>query len=320
LGVIVIVFMLVRVIPGDPAGLIFSPGSIVSPEALARIRHEMGLDMPIWRQFLDYLGRALQGNLGTSYQTNTPVLEQILRAAPTTVELTVGAMIVAILLGVTAGVVSAVKQYSPLDYGTIFVASIGMSAPVFWMGLVLIVLFAVGLGWLPASGRVDSRAQFVTVTQFYLFESLIRGDWTVLSDSVRHLILPSIALGFNLAAMIARMTRSCMLDVIKQDYVTTARAKGLAERVILLRHTLRNALLPIVTILGLQLGYLLSGAVFTETVFNLPGLGTLLVRSIFSRDYPTVQGVVLFISVVFVLLNLLVDLLYAHLDPRVRYA
>lgn len=300
-GVTVVIFVLMRVVPGDPAGLLFTPGQSATPEALAAIRREMGLDKPIWQQYAVYVGRALQGNLGRSYQSNTLVAAQVAKAAPATAELTAGAILVTIVIGLGAGLVSAVRQRSVLDYGTVIVASLGMSAPVFWTGLILILVFAVRLRWLPPAGQFDAR------------------NPGGLPDALRHLVLPSLALGFNGAALLARITRSAMLEVISRDFTITARAKGLTERVVLFRHAFRNALIPVVTVIGLQVGYLLSGAVLTEAVFNWPGLGTLLVTAIASRDYPIVQGVVLFISVAFVLVNLLVDLLYAWLDPRVRY-
>lgn len=300
-GVTLVIFVMLRVIPGDPAGLLFTPGRSTTPEMLAAIRHEMGLDRPIWVQYLVYVGRALHGDLGRSYQSNTDVLQQILKAAPATVELTLGAITVAVLVGVTAGVLSAIRQGSILDYGTVLLASLGMAAPVFWTGLIFILLFAVTLNWLPPAGRFNAR------------------EPGGVADALRHLVLPSLALGLNGAALLARITRSCMLDIMTKDYLMTARAKGLVERVVLLRHGFRNALLPVITVIGLQVGYLLSGAVLTEAVFAWPGLGTLLVTAIFARDYPIVQGVALFISVSFVLINLLVDLAYAWLDPRVRY-
>jgi ABC-type dipeptide/oligopeptide/nickel transport system permease component len=229
------------------------------------------------------------------------VTQLVLNAAPATLELTAGALVVAVSIGLIAGVVAALRQYGVLDYGTVLFSSLGMSAPVFWTGLVLILIFAIELGWLPAAGRLNARSP---------------GG---LPDLLHHLVLPSLALGFNGAALLTRITRSSMLEIISKDYVVTARAKGLGERAVLLRHSFRNALLPIVTVIGLQVGYLLSGAVLTETVFNWPGIGTLLVNAISSRDYPVVQGVVLFISVTFVVVNLLVDLAYAWIDPRVRY-
>lgn len=301
LGVSVIVFVLLRAIPGDPAGLMFTPGQANSVEMQQAIRHEMGLDQPLWKQYTLFLGDLAHGDLGHSYQSKADVRELVLGAAPATLQLTAGALFVSLTLGLSAGILSAIRQYSILDYGTVLLASLGMAAPVFWVGLVLILVFSIELQWLPAAGRYNLRNP---------------GGFP---DLLRHLILPSLALGLNGAALIARITRSSMLDVIGNEYVTTARAKGLGERAVMLHHSLRNALLPIVTIIGLQLGYLLGGAVLTETVFNWPGIGTLLVSAISSRDYPIVQGVVLFISVLFVAINIFVDILYAWLDPRVRY-
>jgi ABC-type dipeptide/oligopeptide/nickel transport system permease component len=301
LGVSLVIFVLLRVIPGDPVGLLFTPGQSVTPEIKAEIRRDLGLDEPFWRQYVIYLGQAVRGDLGRSYQSASSVRQQIVDAVPATLELTIGAAIVSVVVGLVAGVISAIRQNSLLDYGTVVLASVGMAAPVFWTGLILILVFAINLRWFPPAGRLDPRDP---------------GGW---SDLALHLVLPSLALGFNGAALLARITRSAMLDVITQEYVVTARAKGLAERAVLWLHAFRNALLPIVTVIGLQIGYLLSGAVLTETVFNRPGIGTLLVGAISSRDYPVVQGLVLFISVVFVLINLLVDVVYAWLDPRIRY-
>lgn len=301
LGVSIIVFVLLRAVPGDPAGLMFTPGQASSLELQEAIRHEMGLDQPLWAQYGLYLGDLARGDLGHSYQSKMDVRALVFGAAPATLQLAAGALLVSLTLGLAAGILSAIRQYSILDYGTVLLASLGMAAPVFWVGLVLILVFSIELQWLPAAGRYNLRNP---------------GGFP---DLLRHLILPSLALGLNGAALIARITRSSMLDVIASEYVVSARAKGLTERAIILHHSLRNALLPIVTIIGLQLGYLLGGAVLTETVFNWPGIGTLLVSAISSRDYPVVQGVVLLISILFVMVNIFVDILYALLDPRVRY-
>jgi peptide/nickel transport system permease protein len=319
LGLSLLIFVLIRVVPGDPVGLMFSPGMQPTQEDMDQIRRNLGLDQPIPVQYLVYLRSVVSGDLGHSYQTNTSALALILRAAPATIELAIAASVFAILIGTIAGIVSAVKQYSVLDYGTIVGATIGVSAPVFWTGLLLILVFSVNLQWFPVSGRINIRGDFEPVTNFYILDTVLRGNWGDFIDALRHLMLPAFTLGFANAALIARITRSAMLEVLSQNYIITARAKGVSERVVVLRHALSNASIPVLTIIGLQMGYLLGGAVLTETVFNWPGLGSLLVSRIEGRDYPVVQGIVLVIGVAFVVINLIVDILYALVDPRVRY-
>jgi ABC-type dipeptide/oligopeptide/nickel transport system permease component len=319
IGLSTLIFVLIRVVPGDPVGMMFTPNAQPTPEQLAEIRRDLGLDRPIWEQYVVYMGAIVRGDLGRSYQTNTQVMDLILKAAPATAELTIGALLIALVVGVSAGVVAATRQYGPFDYGTMVVATVGVSAPVFWIGLILIVLFAVDLRWLPVAGRVDTRSAFVPITQFYLLDSLLRGEPEALVDTLKHLALPSITLGLSSAALIARITRAALLEVLTQNYVATARAKGVAERGVVIGHALRNALIPLITVFGLQLGALLGGAVLTEAVFDWPGVGTLLVGRIEARDYPVVQGLVLFVGVAFVIVNFMVDLLYAWANPRVVY-
>jgi peptide/nickel transport system permease protein len=266
-----------------------------------------------------YVGGLMHGDLGRSYQLHTDVLGLVLRAAPATIELMVGAIFVSILIGVPAGIAAALKQNTFVDYVTIAFTSVGASAPVFWIALILVVIFAIDLRWLPTSNRIDIRTPFDAVTGFYVIDSLLTRSWQGFGDSLRHLTLPSIALGIGNGALIARITRAAMLEVLPQLYIMGARAKGLTERAVVLRHALRNALIPIITVVGLQIGYLLGGAVLTEAVFNWPGLGSLIVSRIGARDYPVVQGVVLFVGISLVMVNLLVDVLYAAVDPRVRY-
>lgn len=319
IGLTLLIFVLIRVIPGDPVGMMFPPDSPPSPQQVAEIRHQLGLDQPVWVQYVLYISRGLHGDLGRSYQLQTPVLALILSTAPATVELMLGAMLVSILIGIPAGIVSAIKQYSFFDYGTIGVTSVGVAAPVFWVGLILILVFAVDLRWLPASDRMSVRSAFTPITQFYVLDSILQGNPAYLRETLAHLALPSLTLGLSNGALIARITRASMLEVMPKDYIMTARAKGLRERAVVLSHALRNALIPVITVIGLQMGYLLGGAVLTETVFNWPGLGALLVTRIEARDYPVVQGVVLFVGLSFIVVNLLADVLYAIANPRVRY-
>jgi peptide/nickel transport system permease protein len=289
LGVVVLVFLMVRLAPGDPAVLL--AGEFATPETLEAIRARYGLDRSLPEQFLIYLEALLRGDLGESARSRRPVLEELKTYFPNTLELASAAILVAVLTGIPLGVLAALRPGSGLDLSVMVLALLGVSMPVFWFGLLAILIFSVGLGWFPVAGK----------------------------GTLAHLVLPAITLGINATALLARMTRGTLLEVLSQDYIRTARAKGLAERVVIFKHALRNALIPVVTVVGLEFGTLLSGAVITETIFAWPGLGQLLVGSILARDYPVVQGTVLLVAISFVLINLLVDLLYAAIDPRVRY-
>jgi peptide/nickel transport system permease protein len=289
LGVVVLVFLMVRLAPGDPAVLL--AGEFATPETLEAIRARYGLDRSLPEQFLIYLEALLRGDLGESARSRRPVLEELKTYFPNTLELASAAILVAVLTGIPLGVLAALRPGSSLDLSVMVLALLGVSMPVFWFGLLAILIFSVGLGWFPVAGK----------------------------GTLAHLVLPAITLGINATALLARMTRGTLLEVLSQDYIRTARAKGLAERVVIFKHALRNALIPVVTVVGLEFGTLLSGAVITETIFAWPGLGQLLVGSILARDYPVVQGAVLLVAISFVLINLLVDLLYAAIDPRVRY-
>ena len=289
LGVVVLVFLMVRLAPGDPAVLL--AGEFATPETLEAIRARYGLDRSLPEQFLIYLEALLRGDLGESARSRRPVLEELKTYFPNTLELASAAILVAVLTGIPLGVLAALRPGSGLDLSVMVLALLGVSMPVFWFGLLAILTFSVGLGWFPVAGK----------------------------GTLAHLVLPAITLGINATALLARMTRGTLLEVLSQDYIRTARAKGLAERVVIFKHALRNALIPVVTVVGLEFGTLLSGAVITETIFAWPGLGQLLVGSILARDYPVVQGAVLLVAITFVFINLLVDLLYAAIDPRVRY-
>lgn len=315
LGVTVLAFLFVRMIPGDPARNI--AGERASAQLLEDVRRVHGLDQPLPLQYGRFLGRIARGDLGTSLQTNEPVTREIAARFPATIELTLCAVLIATVLGVGLGIVASLRPGSIFDVALMSSALVGVSIPVFCLGYVLII--AVG-DHVPYAGRIDEglRAGFAPRTPFYLLEALVRGEGAVLRNVVAHLALPAFALSTVPMAVVARITRSSMLEVLSQDYVRTARAKGLSHARVVLKHALRNATIPIVTVLGVQTGYLLGGAVLTETVFSWPGLGSFVVKAIGERDYPVIQGCVLLFATTFVLANLIVDLLYARLDPRVR--
>jgi len=289
LGVYTMVFLIIHFIPGDPIDLML--GETARPSDREFLRKELGLDKPATYQYFSSLVKAAKGDLGKSLHTNQPVFQTIMKRVPATIELTVGAMIVAILIAFPLGIIAALRQYSVFDNGSMFFALLGISMPNFWLGPLLIILFSIKLGWFPVSGR----------------------------GGIEHLILPSITLGTAMAAILTRMVRSSLLEVKKEDYVTFARAKGLRELMIIGKHALSNALIPVITITGLQFGALLSGSIITETIFSWPGIGRLTIQAIQTRDYPVVQGCVLVIALSYVLVNFLTDLLYGYVDPRIRY-
>jgi peptide/nickel transport system permease protein len=288
-GVSTLVFLFIHFIPGDPVQVML--GESARPADVEKLRRGLGLDRPLQEQYLLFLKGLVTGNLGVSIHTGQPILATILERYPATLQLMISAMFVALLLAIPLGVISASKQYSLLDNGSMFCALLGISMPNFWLGPLLILLFSVNLGWLPVSGR----------------------------GSLGHLILPAVTLGIHLMAILTRMTRSSVLEILHEDYITTARSKGLRELVVIFKHALRNALIPVITIIGFQCGALLSGALITETIFAWPGLGRLTITAIQKRDYPLVQGCVLVISLSYVLVNLLTDLAYAWVDPRIRF-
>jgi peptide/nickel transport system permease protein len=317
LGVSIVVFFMVRAIPGDPAQLLL--GQQATEEQVQQVRQNMGLDKPVIVQYGIFLADALRGDLGTSIVTGRPVTTELLARLPATLELTAFAMLVAILVGVPVGVISAVKQYSLLDKFTSVLALTGISMPIFWLAMILIVIFFVNLGWLPFPGRLSTGYAVTSITGLVLVDSLLTLNFAAFWDGLKHLILPAIALGTIPMAVIMRMTRSSMLEVMGEDYVRTARAKGVVPWRVIFKHALRNAMLPTVTVIGLQAGLLMGGAVITETIFSWPGVGQIAYDSVNRRDYAMIQGVVLYGATLFVLVNLLVDVLYAVLDPRVRY-
>jgi peptide/nickel transport system permease protein len=317
LGVSVLVFSFIHLIPGDPALTML--GERATPEKVAEVRARLGLDRPIWRQYVLYIGNALQGDLGVSIVRGDPVARDLLRRFPATVELAVAAIAVAIALGIPIGVASAVWRNSPLDSLARLGALAGVSMPIFWLGLVLAWVFGVQLRLLPTGFRLTSGTEYVAWTNFVILDAALQGDWSTLADALRHLILPAVALATIPLAVIARMTRASMLEVLSREYIRTAEAKGLSRRTVILQHALRNALLPVLTVIGLQVGRLLAGAILTETIFSWPGIGLWVYESIESRDYAIVQGVSLFIAVIVVSVNLLTDVLYAAVDPRIKY-
>ncbi len=318
LGVSIIVFLIMRVFSPDPAPVVL--GQHATLQAAQAWRQANGLNDPIYLQYFHFITGALKGDLGISYYTKIPVAQEIMARFPATIELALFAVIIASFFGILIGVISAVKKNSIIDNTGMLVALVGVSIPIFWLGILLIVLFSGMLHWLPSNGRLDPLLQPVHITGLYLIDSLITGDMRTFVDALRHLILPASALAMYSMAIITRMTRSSMLDTLQQDYIRTARAKGISEGRVVYKHALRNGLIPIVTVIGLQLGSLLGGAVLTETVFSWPGIGAYTVTCILKSDFPVVQGVVLLVAAIFVLMNLIVDVIYAFLDPRIKYA
>lgn len=331
LGISLLVFGMLRLIPADPALLILGErATLAQREAL---REQLGLNKPLFFNFTDegrnifdgqyfnFMGDLFQGNFGTSIVRRTSVGTELGLRFPATFELTVAALTLAILIGVPAGMIAAMRRGSLLDTFSVLVALIGVSIPIFWLGLLLQYLFAVNLGWLPVSQRisVEYTRTFQPITGLYVLDGLLRGRLDVAVNALRHLAMPAIALSTVPMAIIVRMTRSSMLEVLGQDYIRTAWAKGLRERVVVTRHALRNALLPVVTVIGLQFGALLGGAILTETVFSWPGIGTWILEGVRGRDYPVVQSGVIFVAFLFVIINTLVDLSYAFLDPRIQH-
>ena len=317
-GVTLLGFLLIHSIPGDAVEARVGERGI-SPERLAYFRHELGLDQPLWKQFLDYQSQLLHGDLGRSVVTQESVWAEFKTFFPATLELGLCALLFAVVLGLPLGVMAAVRRGSALDYGLIGLSVTGASMPIFWWGLMAVLIFSVALGWTPVSGRIDELYYIEPWSGFLLIDSWFSDDAGAFRSAVRHLILPSVVLGTIPLATIARMTRSAMLEVLGEDYVRTARAKGLAPGRVVVVHALRNALIPVVTVLGLQVGALLGGAILTETVFAWPGVGHWLVESVQRRDYNVLQGGTLLIAMLVMLVNLGVDVLYGVLNPRLRH-
>jgi peptide/nickel transport system permease protein len=317
-GLSILVFVFIRALPGSPAEALL--GDRATAENIAQIREEYGLDDPIYVQYWRYLETTAQFDFGVSTVTRRDVSDELRERFPATVELALAAMIFAVGLGIPLGFVAAKRYGGVLDHASLVGSLIGISIPIFFLALILKYVFAVRLGWFPSVGRIDVLTEFKPRTNFYVLDSVLTQNWTALKDVLKHLVLPAVALGSIPLAIVARITRAAVLDVQNEDYVRTARAKGVAPMIVDRRHVLRNALLPVSTIIGLQTGLLLSGAVLTESVFALPGMGRWLTDAIFNRDYPVLQAGILFLSVVFVLVNLLVDISYAIINPRIRYS
>ena len=318
IGLSLLVFLWIRALPGSPAESLL--GERATSESIAQIRDQYGLDDPFYEQYWRYLQTIGSGDLGTSIASRRPITEEIKERFPATIELAIGAMLFATLIGIPLGFIAAKRHGSPIDHASLFLSLIGVSIPIFFLAIVLKWVFSVELGWLPSIGRQDVLIEAEHPTNFYILDGIVTRNWEATWDAIQHLILPAIALGSIPLAIIARITRASVLDVQNEDYVRTARAKGISARTVDSRHVLRNAMLPISTIVGLQVGLLLSGAILTETVFAWPGIGTWLQAAIENRDYPVIQGGVLFVAIVVVFVNLIVDVSYGLLNPRIRLA
>ena len=319
LGVTLIAFALIHLIPGDPIELMVGERGI-DPQRHAQLMAEMGLDKPLWQQYLIYISNVFQGDLGRSLVTREPVLEEFFTLFPATLELSVAAILFAVIVGLPVGILAAVKRGSLFDHTVMGISLTGYSMPIFWWGLLLILVFSVNLGWTPVSGRISVLYWVEPVTGFMLIDTLLANDTEAFVSALQHLILPAIVLGTIPLAVIARMTRSSMMEVIREDYIRVARSKGLSPFRIIAIHALRNALIPVVTVIGLQVGVLLAGAILTETIFSWPGIGKWLIDSIQRRDYPAVQGGILLVASIVIIVNLIVDLLYGLINPRIRHA
>jgi dipeptide transport system permease protein len=318
IGVTIAAFAFVRLLPGDPVLLMAGERGLTA-ERYEILLHQFGYDRPLWQQYLDFLWRAINGDLGFSLVSKKPVFSEFLTLFPATLELSTCAILFAVVIGVPAGMLAAVKRGTVFDHTIMGSALVGFSMPIFWWGLLLIILFSGILQWTPVSGRISLLYFFPQVTGFMLIDSLLSGQDGAFASAVSHLVLPTIVLGTIPLAVIARQTRSAMLEVLSDDYVRTARAKGLSPMRVIGVHALRNAMIPVITIIGLQVGVLLAGAILTETIFSWPGIGKWMVDSIFRRDYPVVQGGLLLIAAIVMMVNLLVDLLYGLINPRIRH-
>ncbi len=315
-GVSVLVFLMLRLIPGDPAQLLL--GEFASPSDMARLREQLGLDHSYPYQYFIYGQNLLRGDLGASIRSRTPVAEEMGVRFLATAELAVAAILISSVLGILAGVISSVRRHSVFDYSSMILALVGVSMPIFWLGLMLMYFFSVKWGLLPMMGRLTMGLEHNPLTGFVVLDSLLAGNFDLFVNSLKHLALPAFTLATIPMAIIARMSRSSMLEILSKDYIRTARAKGLSHRTVIFKHALKNAFLPIITVIGLNFGLLLGGAVLTETIFSWPGLGRYVVDSLLARDYPAVQGCILFFAVIMVMVNLAVDVLYFYLDPRLR--
>ncbi|AMW99902.1 ABC transporter permease [Rummeliibacillus stabekisii] len=317
LGMTFIVFLIIRAIPGDPAQVIL--GQQATKEAVAALRASLGLDNPWYIQYFHYLGDLITGDLGESMRTKTPVADELWPYLAATLELSLCAMILAVIIGVNAGIISAWFQNSWFDYAAMIIALIGVSMPIFWLGLMGQWIFGIQLDFLPTSGREDPRNPVTPITSLYIIDTLIQGRFDQFIVVIQHLILPAFALATIPMAIIARMTRSSMLEVMRSDYVRTARSKGQKMFFVVYKHALKNAIIPVLTVIGLQTGLLLGGAILTETIFSWPGIGRYIYDAIGFRDYPVIQSGILIVAFIFIMINLVVDILYSIIDPRIKY-
>ena len=316
LGVSIIVFLMLHLTPGDPAELLM--GERASEEALQEIREHLGLNKPVYVQYGMFLKQLMQGDLGETIWTRQKVWIEVKQRFPATIELSIVALLISCVLGMIFGIVSATKQYSIFDYLSMLGALIGVSMPIFWLGLVFMLIFSLNLGWLPMSGRLSVGIELETITNFYVLDAILTGNWAAFRDALWHIIMPAFTLSTIPTAIIARMTRSSMLEVLRQDYIKTAKAKGLSQFKVVFKHALRNALIPVVTTIGLQFGVLLCGAILTETIFAWPGVGKWIYDAVMQRDYMVIRGGTLFLASIFIVINLCVDVLYAIINPRIK--
>ncbi len=315
LGVSILVFLMLHMTPGDPAELLL--GERATEETLVQLREHLGLNEPLYVQYGLFLKRLMKGDLGETIWTRQKVWIEVKQRFPATIELTVVALCIACFFGIIFGIISASKQYSIFDYLSMLVALAGVSMPIFWLGLIFMLIFSLNLGWLPISGRLGIDIDLEIITNFYILDAILTRNWAALKDALWHIIMPAVTLSTIPMAIVARMTRSAMLDVLRQDYIKTAKAKGLSNFMVTFKHALRNALIPVVTTIGLQFGVALGGAILTESIFAWPGVGKWMYDAVMQRDYMVIQGGTLFIAAVFIIINLCVDVLYAIINPRI---
>ena len=316
LGVSIIVFLMLHLTPGDPAELLM--GERASEQALKEIREHLGLNKPVYVQYGMFLKQLMKGDLGETIWTRQKVWIEVKQRFPATIELSIVALFISIVLGMIFGIVSATKQYSIFDYVSMLGALVGVSMPIFWLGRVFMLIFSLNLGWLPMSGRLSVGVELETITNFYVLDAVLTANWGALKDALWHIIMPAFTLSTIPTAIIARMTRSSMLEVLRQDYIKTAKAKGLSQFKVVFKHALRNALVPVVTTIGLQFGVLLCGAILTETIFAWPGVGKWIYDAVMQRDYMVIRSGTLFLAAIFIMINLCVDVLYAVINPRIK--
>lgn len=316
LGVTIIIFLMLRLTPGDPAEMLL--GERATDKSLHVMREYLGLNDPIYVQYGLFLKRLMKGDLGETIWSRQKVWHEIKERFPATVELTIAAMLISSILGVLLGLISAARQYSVFDYFSMLVSLIGVSMPVFWLALMLMLVFSLWLGWFPMSGRLGISEELEIITNFYVLDSILTRNWSALADALKHLVLPAVALSTIPLAIVARMTRSSMLEVLRQDYIKTARAKGLGTMMVYFKHALRNGLIPVITVIGLQVGMMMGGAILTETVFAWPGVGKWIFDGVSKRDYMVIQGGTLVVAATFVVVNLMVDILYTVINPRIN--